>query len=370
MPRSSLSAWTLPERPLSHQAWVDQRCRALLRRAEAPITAALESCGLRAVYLGGSASTGEAMGRLSPGALVLSDLDLAVIVDRWPSAETRRQVQQSADASPDRGDPHLTIGFYPTAALHRQQPTLGWCDLVAIDARLWVRPAAFLPISAPEASHIPAYEGFRLLGNRALELWRAAAALEGRPADPIAGAMFTHALAKAMIANWTAWLVFRGEYQAGQQVRLRRLDASSAPPQVVDAAREFEPYFADPDRYSLADGALDRYRLALRRILEESPELPCERVVLRDRLGFRDLWRAWRDHLQGAERRIPGAWRIVRSCLRTGDPMATPELRRLALALGYWAGADDVEWAAHAVRWLGQPLPREAAAAERLLDLP
>ncbi|MBK8231450.1 MAG: hypothetical protein IT349_13600 [Candidatus Eisenbacteria bacterium] len=369
MPRSFLSAWTLPEQPFSHQAWVDQRCREVLARALSPVSAALEPCAVRAIYLGGSASTGEALGRIGPVPVVLSDLDLAFIVDHWPSTALRRAAQHAADTLLEDGDPHLTIGIYPTAALGRQAPTLGWCDLVTAGTILWSRPGTFLPLVAPAPARIPAYEGFRLLGNRALELWSASAERErDHGTDPRSDARFTHALAKALTANWTAWLVFRGAYCVGQRNRLRLIGQVPAPDSVGELARLAGRYFEQPESSGPDFSTLQPYRLALRRVLMESPDLPRERIVLRDQLALRDLWRAWRDHfrLRPGE---GGAMRVLGRCMLNGDPIATPELRRLALALRYWAEPDE-EWNAYSRRWMGRELPPEAASAERLPALP
>ncbi len=285
--------FTLPDRLMSAQPWVDEDCRRLLTLALPRIVDGLRPYGPEVVFLGGSASLGEAVGWEGEEGrtLLLSDLDLGAIVARpVPHGIGRNLV----DPAPGEM-PVLTLGCYEARFLDRQAPTPGMVDLAAKAHVLWGDPSALRRFHVPEPAAIPPWEAYRLLGNRCLEL-DAAEARAGVPA--------MYAVAKAATDLWTSWTVARGAYCSGWRERSSSLDRDTlrAPADVlaaVFALREFRMHPA-PDRLPAGHEPRDLFARGLAAWLEADPGgfrrrgRGLEDAFLREPAGLRNRLQRWR----------------------------------------------------------------------------
>ncbi len=283
----------LPDRLMSAQPRVDDDCRRLLSLALPRIVEGLRPYGLEAVFLGGSASLGEAVGWEVEGdvILLLSDLDLGAIVARPVPHGFGRDL-----VAPAPGEmPVLTLGCYEARFLDRQSPTPGMVDLAAKAHVLWGHPSALRRFHVPEPGAIPPWEAYRLIGNRCLEL---------DAAETRAGVRAMYALAKAATDLWTSWTVARGAYCTGWRERSSSLDRDTmgAPREVVaavSAMREFRMHPA-PDRLPAGLKSRDLYARGLAAWLEADPGgfrrrgRGLEDALLREPVGLRSRLRRWR----------------------------------------------------------------------------
>lgn len=352
-------------RPYSQDPWVDQRCRDALAKVLPALIERLTPHGLRFLFLGGSACLGEALGWDSPRR-VLSDLDLGAVTERWVPFEAQEDLRRWLAEQRQVDGPEVTIGCYEARRLGEQAPTLGWVDLSRHAVTLFGDPRWRERFLAPDAERIPHYEGTRLIGNRALELWREAARIAGAPAgDGEAVLAFAHALAKAATGLGASWLVRRGEYVSTLAARLDLLDRlrGQLPTELRAAIDAFRPYFDRPHAGAVPHGGVELYRLALRRLLDEAGESPLERGLLLEPLRMRDVARGY---LRARRLGFP-VGSLLRQAVANGDPLGTFDGRRWALAVRYWLeeGEGDA-WRRAGRRWIGYELPHEPRAVAGL----
>ncbi len=279
---------------MSARPWVDEYCRRILSLFLPRIVDALQPYGLEALFLGGSASLGEAVGWKGDGGegLLLSDLDLgAIVAGPVPRGFCRDLV------APSPGEiPAVTLGCYEARFLDRQAPTPGLVDLAAKGHVLWGDQSALRRFRVPEPGAIPPWEAYRLLGNRCLELDAAEARADSvRP---------VYALAKAATDLWTSWTVARGAYCTGWMKRSSSLDRDTqgAPGEVVSAVRAWREFRMDPapDRIPEGPDPAASYGRGLVAWLRADPGRfrrrgrGLEDALLREPLGLRSRLQRWR----------------------------------------------------------------------------
>lgn len=321
--------------------------------------------GLRFLFLGGSACLGEALGWDAPR-WVISDLDLGAVTDRWIPLDAQEDLRRLLASRRLLDGPEVTIGCYEACRLAEQAPTLGWVDLTHHAVALFGDARWKDRFRAPAPSRIPRFEALRLIGNRALELWREAARVAvAPPGEGEAALGFAHALAKAATGLGTSWLVQHGRYVSGLSARLALLDElrGELPSELRAAIEAFRGYFGRPGAGAIPHGGVELYRLALRRLLDEAGESPLERGLLSEPLRLRDLARGY----ARARRQGWSLWPLLREAITNADPLGSFEGRRWALAIRYWleAGESDA-WRRACRRWIGRDLPHEPQAVEAL----
>ena len=176
---------------------------------------------------------------------------------------------------------------------------------------------------------------------------------------------FAHALAKAATGLGTSWLVWRGRYVSGLFARLALLEKARGeiPPEVSAAIDGFRGYFERPAATLVPHHAIDLYRLALRRLLDEAGQAPLERGFLSEPLSLRNAARGFARARRGG---VP-LGRLVRSAVEHGDPLGSWDGRRWAVAVRYWLEeGESAAWRAACRRWVGRELPHEPRAFEAL----
>jgi hypothetical protein len=163
------------------------------------------------LFLEGSALHGELSGITDPtgGRRYLSDLDIGILTRRrippGPSREISRRIETAfVDRSVD--GPAAKIGFYCEDDLGVQDPTPGFVEAVTRPLVLWGDPRALGRFRVPRFERIPAWEGRRLLSNRALE-WLGSRA-EG-------GVASLYAAAKLIADVPAVLLLSRGAFRGG-----------------------------------------------------------------------------------------------------------------------------------------------------------
>jgi hypothetical protein len=397
----------LDDRSLATQPWVDRVCRDLLRWAVPRLVEALQPCGLRLVFLAGSAALGEAAGWATEpdGGLLLSDLDLGVVTrtavpdsiradlaeklshgSDWPAASPAVR-GAAARGGADRGGTKaawpFAIGYYEARSLGQQAPTLGLVDFSRHGLQLWGEGELLSRVHAPAEDRVPPWEALRLVGNRALEL------LLGSPPDQEgeSGIVFQHALAKAMTGLWTARLVLEGRYRIGWTARSRLLPHDASDDPVGEGARAWSAFLQAPSADLVPEGAagLPLYRRALAAFLDALPgrwtedeELP-EMAFTREPCGVRDRAILWKRSLAQVRSHCRenggdagcGYW--LRSVMET-----TPHGRRMAGAVLYWRlgpeglGSKDEgtvaqEWRTGTRTLLGRAIPSGPGCREHVL---
>jgi hypothetical protein len=194
---------------LSHQDWVGESAAASLPRL---VDALGEGCSAfmpLLVFLTGSATHGELCGLQKPGGgrRYLSDLDLGIVTEHRVPAPAQRQAA-SAVAEAARSGPEPRVGFYCTADLDRQDPTLGLVEGVRCGIVLWGDPAHLMRFRVPPPGRIPTAEARRMLANRVLE-WLSAS----RPGRDSLERVY--ALCKLVADLAAVGLLARGAYEGG-----------------------------------------------------------------------------------------------------------------------------------------------------------
>ncbi len=381
---------------LSADPWTDRACRDLLEWSAPRILSGVEPRRPVLLFLGGSASLGEAAGWNGRGGrFLLSDLDLAVVTKEAVAASERDEIltELNGPGGPaprlSAGGLPVTVGFYVENQIARQAPTPGLVDLRTRALTLWGPAELLSRFRAPSEDRIPRWEAFRLIGNRALELLAAPGPVVSEDA---ARARRLHALGKAMTGLWTSQLILEGRYRIGWRARAALLPepglrvstgSGSAKDLAARAAAAWTAFLEAPgeDRIPPAEDGAAWYHAALAIWMGSAGG---EAVIAREPCSARDRVRRIRQEIR---RRDPRA-RALSHWLAAGrdfiaGPPGTPEGRRMAAAVLYWhllperpepawgigAGGDPIpalEWDRGMKRLLGAALPAGPGCRRRL----
>jgi len=194
---------------LSRQDWVAERAAEALPVITQVLLEEARGHDPLLVFLAGSGVHGELCGIVDPtGARrFLSDLDVGLLTERRIPRDLRERIAARLVRSSAEG-PQPRVGYFCREDRGKQSPTLGLVEAARCGYVLSGDPGLFAALEMPLPRQIPAWEGRRLLCNRAIEWLSDSRPEKGRLSGVYAAAKL-HADAAAVI------LLARGIYSGG-----------------------------------------------------------------------------------------------------------------------------------------------------------